>query len=192
MRSGDRDAAQEALFELALLDVAAEEAAWDGPDPELVAGSARARAIGNLRQLVDLVPRARRRADALYLLGYCRRSGGDEAGAVEAFGALIFEHPASPLVAEAWFRTGEIHFDTGALGEAVRAYENAAAEPGSRLATLALHKLGWTHYRAERFAEAAGAFERMLARPADAAEAVALRPEAVRMLAAARALAPRR
>lgn len=193
MRSGDREAADDALFELALLDIDAEEAAWDGPDPEVVAGSARARAIGNLRQLIDQVPRARRRADALYLLGYCRQSGGDEAGAVEAFRALIFEHPASPFVAEAWFRTGEIHFDMGELGEAARAYQNAAAVPGGRFTTLALYKLGWARYRADLFAEAEAAFERLLARPIDSPETESLRPEAERMRDAARSrLAPRR
>jgi TolA-binding protein len=190
MRSRDRDAADRALFELAMLDIDAEEAAWDGPDPEVVAGAALARAIGNLRQLIDQVPHARRRADALYLLGTCRDGAGDDEGAISAFGKLIFEHPGSPHVAEAWFRIGEIQFDVGALDAAARAYENAAAVAGSRFATLALYKLGWTHYQAERFAEAAGAFERMLARPADSAEAIALGPEARQMLTAARRATP--
>jgi len=187
MHSDDREAKADALFDLALLDIDAEEAAWDGPDPEFYAAAARTRAVGNLRQLIDQVPRARRRDDALYLLGVCLENAHDDRGALDAFDTLLVEHRTSRHVPEVLFRLGEIQFDRGNNPEAARFYEAVARLTDSSFATVALYKLGWTHYRHGFFGDAADAFARMLARPDTSAEAVALRPEATRLLEASRA-----
>jgi len=186
---GDPDLMASALLSLALLDVEADEAAWDTTDPawtrdpETAADFARARAIATLRRVVADFPQYARRDDALYLLGYCLQREGDSSGARTAFEGIFAERPASRLIAEAWFRIGETHFETGAYSDAVHAFQKSLARRDSRFAAAALYKIAWSHYLGDRFAEAAAAFERLLAAPPDAEFAAALRPEVIQYLA---------
>ncbi len=182
-KGGGPERTAEALLGLALIDLEAEEAAWDGPDPEVNAARARGGAIARLRRLLADFPGSRRRDDALYLLGIALRDHHDDAGALAAFQQLIRERPASRHLAEVWFRIGEIHFDAADLTGAALAYERAQAQPDRSMAVLALYKLGWTHYRADRYASAVDAFDRLLAGALPAAEVDLVRSEAVQYVA---------
>jgi TolA-binding protein len=97
--------------------------------------------------------------------------------------------PGSKLVAEAWLRVGEVHYDMDELEPALEAYTEATRDPEDPLYAAAQIRVAWTLYLQRRFADAALQLDEFVryadARRgrADAQVALALRDDAVRYLA---------
>ena len=97
----------------------------------------------------------------------CQHNLGQRAAALEAFQALVGDHPEC---AEAWFACGHALRVTGREAEACQAYERALkCSPGLRSARL---NLGLTCLNLDRASQARACFEMLLDRAPDDVEAL--------------------
>ncbi|MCA9667893.1 MAG: tetratricopeptide repeat protein [Myxococcales bacterium] len=162
------------------------------------------RSIALHQRIVREHPRSRLRAASTYLLGILYGEMSDEKQAMAALAALVCQSAsgqkryqgcrpmrgAGVLLADAWLRLGEQHFDRNELARAIAAYSASAryATTSSSVYDKALYKLAWSHYRADHYAEAIKAFDALVvfsdrrARGTSRRAGSLLRPESVSYL----------
>lgn|GEM_PF-2858097 len=161
------------------------DAGAEVPPPEPVLDYSEARRLLD-EALRAIGPRDAGRELALYLAGWLAAEELRDADAITHFGELTTRYPKSDLAEEAAFRTGDLHFDRGALDDARRAYRQAAASGRGRFYAIALYKLAWTAYRKDELDEAWQGFERLVVHLDGGvrdAQSESLRPEAIAYLA---------
>lgn len=93
--------------------------------------------------------------EAQYKLGLYRIQHGDTFPAIEAFGELIAQYPASSWRTAARYWVGEAYMNAGDEGRALESFEAALKEPpGQHLADYNLYADAWILVRRSRHAEA--------------------------------------
>lgn len=133
-------------------------------DPDLVPKKDYRRSIALYRDILANHRDFAYRPDTLYMLGWCLGSANaeqfDEAGARDAYQAIVTDHPKSAFVNDANMRLGEYYFeapaprpDTLANVRIAVTYYNAvlADGPTGRNYDRAIYKLGWAYFKLDDF-----------------------------------------
>ena len=102
-------------------------------------------AVSGFRKLVTKYPKHPRTDAALFSLAKTLGRLDDE-NAVLYYKQLIAQHPASPLIPDAWLALGEFYFDKHSIAEATNAYQQVMTFKEHRAYPFAVYKLGWCHY----------------------------------------------
>lgn len=117
------------------------------------------------RRLLAEFPNYRFADAARYLLGYSYSEQEQPEQALQAYQALVANHPTSSFLPEVWTRIGEIYFDrsdVASLENAIEAYSEVRKFPDSPYYDKALYKIAWTYYRLDRFDDAVAAFVELI------------------------------
>lgn len=122
----------------------------------------------------------------LYQLARAYEASARPEDTQRALERLLKEFPRSPLVAEAWFRVGELRYNRGDYKGAEAAYRSTLKEPGGKaFEANARYMLGWTIFKQNRLDAAADTFVGVLGELQKTAEAEArseLREDVLRIL----------
>lgn len=102
-------------------------------------------AVSGFRKLVTKYPKHVRTDAALFSLAKTLGRLDDE-NAILYYKQLIAQHPASPLIPDAWLALGEFYFDKHNIAEATNAYQQVMNFKEHRAYPFAVYKLGWCHY----------------------------------------------
>ncbi len=161
----DVDAAlsAEALRRLADLMLEIEEESQSLAGQERLSGDDYERAVVLYQRWLDEHPAHPRSDEVLYQLARAHELGADAELALLALNDLVADWPASPLLAEAHFRRGELLFSERRFADAEHAYVAVLASPGATpFERQARYKLGWSLYRQSEYARAHEAFAGLL------------------------------
>ncbi|MBQ17093.1 MAG: hypothetical protein CMJ65_08210 [Planctomycetaceae bacterium] len=138
------DGALEARYELALCQVGLKQ---------------HKAVIATLTAILKDKPDFAQKDNILYELAFACEADKQAPQALAAYRRLVAEVPASPLVAECWFRIGqalEKTKDVKQLPEAEKAYGEGLKQVKKNLTVRQslLYQLGWVQYRQEHYKEA--------------------------------------
>lgn len=103
--------------------------------------------------------RFKRMPEVLFALGQSYWSEGSRKDAVEVYAELIRRFKKHPLVSEAWLAFGEFYFDQGDVVKALKSFEKAARDKGSRVYGFALYKQAWCYYNLSKWRDALRKFK---------------------------------
>jgi len=130
-------------------------------------------AAADFANVLQKFPASTHAPKAAYLRGESLYSGGDAAGAIEAYGALVAKFPDSPQVADALYYMGVSQQEASKFADAAVTYEKFLANPklaGQPLAgeirlrrAVCLYELGKFAEAEPLFAEVAGRKDETLA-----------------------------
>lgn len=100
--------------------------------------------------IIKQYPNYKNLCQAYYFLGKNLFEMGQEKTALQVFTTMISrfarEYPACPFIPNAYLAFGEHYFNTGAVRNALRSYEQVLHYRNSSIYGFALYKVAWCHY----------------------------------------------
>lgn len=113
-------------------------------------------------RLVNDFPQSKRRADALYALGFAEEEAGNTKQAAGAYDAYLREFADRPLASEVRLRIAEITLKDGDIASAAGMFRELARQPGFSSADYAQRQHAFCLAKLGKFAEAGEAYARLV------------------------------
>ena len=151
--SPDADTRAEAEKRIADLQVQVEDNNGNASN-----GAALKDSIGIYQKLLE-DPQGKGNDRVLYQLARAQQNSGDTDKAIVTLQKLEHDYPASPLVADAHFRAGELLYGRNRFDEAEPEYHTVMGfGEGTPFFVTAQYKYGWSLYQQQKYAEDIGVF----------------------------------
>lgn len=146
-RAPQREIAMRRLGDLEMdrADRALAEGTADKPDYQA--------AIARYRAYLAAYPKNANNDRVLYQLSRAHEQGGELETALKTLDRLVAEYPATPMLAEAQFRRGELLFSTRQYAQAEAAYAKVLAAGDSPFDERALYMQGWSRFKQGKLEE---------------------------------------
>ncbi|MDB5974625.1 MAG: hypothetical protein JWR07_1385 [Nevskia sp.] len=157
----DPDTRAEAMKRIADLQVQVADSNGNaGP----AAGVALKDSIGIYQELLE-DPHGKENDRVLYQLARAQQNSGDTDKAINSLQKLEHDYPASPLVADAHFRAGELLYGRERYPEAEQEYHSVMGfGDGTPFFVSAQYKYGWSLFQQQKYAEDIAVFFTILDR----------------------------
>ena len=127
-------------------------------------GAALKDSIGIYQKLLE-EPQGKGNDRVLYQLARAQQNSGDTDKAIATLQRLEHDYPASPLVADAHFRAGELLYGRNRFDESEQEYHTVMGfGPGTPFFITAQYKYGWSLYQQQKYSEDIGVFFTILDR----------------------------
>lgn len=104
-------------------------------------------AIASYKDILEKYPNSPDNAEVLYQLAKAYDLEGQTKNALKMLERLAKHHPYYPQMPEAYFRMGDIYFNTSRYAKAEHAYRQTAESKNVKLFTNAHYMLAWSMYK---------------------------------------------
>lgn len=115
-------------------------------------------AIKAYRNILDKYPDSPDNAEVLYQLAKAYDMEGNQSEALKMLTQLTQRHPTYPQIPEAYFRMGDIYFNSQDYRNAEKSYLAVTQLDKARLSVNAHYMLGWAYYKQVEYYKAINSF----------------------------------